>query len=74
MTEVKARPARLTQRQSSSGRSIATRRIPIPTQPLAFPGKISSADTAAAPMDLVQQMLRYQRDLLERSILFWDTF
>ena len=73
MTEVKARPARLTQRQGSSGRSIATRRIPIPAQPLVFPGEISSADTAAAPMDLVQQMLRYQRDLLERSILFWDT-
>ena len=73
MTEVKARPARLTQRQGSSGRSIATRRIPIPAQPLVFPGEISSADTAAAPMDLVQQMLRYQRDLLERSILLWDT-
>ena len=69
MAEVKARQARETQRQVTPRRGATIR----PTQLSATRGKVTPARVApASPINPVQDMLSYQRDLFERTILFWD--
>lgn len=72
MAEIKLRQPTALQRQVPSGRAIASRRSPTSAQPAPALAKTSPVGTAAVPTNMIQ-LLAYQRDLLERTILFWDT-
>lgn len=69
MTEVMTPSAGAAQRRANAGKGVGSRPPVIAAQPAAVPKEMSSVGTA----DPAQEILSYQRDLFERTILFWDT-
>ena len=73
MAEVKTRQPAV-RPEIAAARGVALRSTPIANDSSAAPRQILAAAATSVPTtNLLQEMLGYQCDLFERTILFWDT-
>jgi poly(3-hydroxyalkanoate) synthetase len=73
MAEVKTRQP-VVRPEIAAARGVALRSTPIAIDSSAAPRQILAAAATSVPTtNLLQELLGYQRDLFERTILFWDT-
>lgn len=69
----KASATKARQREAAPGAGGVIGLVPTTVRPAALPEEMSSARAPANPANAIQEALNYQRDLFERTILFWDT-